>query len=175
VRPDDGSGRKGWKDTVEDLYGQYGGLVYRRCLRILGSSEEAESAVQEVFLRVMKKLRKQEAVGNARNYLFRVSTNYCLNRLRNRRRLPPFVGLEAVPISGGQDPETHTVHALLLEQILRTMRRKQRLAVYLHFCEGFTQSEVASTLEVSRQSVNKMISRARRKLDTAAEVGGPKS
>ena len=39
---------------IEHLYDRYGHVVYGRCLRLLGSSADAEEALQEVFLRAMK-------------------------------------------------------------------------------------------------------------------------
>lgn len=43
-------------DRLEQLYSEMGGMIYRRCLRMLGDKEEARVGVQEVFLRFMMSL-----------------------------------------------------------------------------------------------------------------------
>jgi len=159
------------RERVEQLYAEYGGMLFRRCLRILGNPEEAECAVQEVFVRVIRRLTREEKVNKARNYMFRAATNYCLNKLRDKGRLPGFVAFEHAGVAGGRSPEQNTADRLLLERCLADLKGTQRLVVYLHLVEGFTQEEVAKTVELSRQTVSKMIRRFRQRARILAEEG----
>ena len=58
--------------------------VFRRCMRILRSEADAEDVAHEVFVRALDGLpaREEEAMA----WLYRVGTNLCLNRLRDRGR-----------------------------------------------------------------------------------------
>jgi len=143
---------------VEELYRQYGGPVYRRCIRILGSEDEAEAAVQEVFLRFMRRVAKIDDVEKAANYLFRVSTNYCLTRLRDRGRAPGFSELRE-DATDGASIEDRVSAARAVRECLSRLTGRKRMVVYLYFAEGMTQAEVARACDLSSRHVGRIIRR----------------
>jgi RNA polymerase sigma-70 factor (ECF subfamily) len=71
--------------AVRDLYERYGYAVHRRCLRLLGSSAEADDALQAVFVRVMRwgGLKQSEA---PLPWLYRIADRVCFDQLKLRRR-----------------------------------------------------------------------------------------
>ncbi len=85
------------RDRVEILYRTHGGLVYRRALRMLGDPDAAEAAVQEVFVRVLRRLDRYREEERVQHWLFRITTNYCLDQRRIRARRPIHVDLPAGP------------------------------------------------------------------------------
>src|SRR5262249_54290315 len=62
----------------------------RHCYRMLGAIAEAQDLVQDTFLRAWESRASFEGAASPRTWLFRIATNGCLNRLRERatRRLP---------------------------------------------------------------------------------------
>src|SRR4029078_11507614 len=72
---------------VEALSRRYGPMVLRRCRRLLGDEDEALDACQDVFLRVFERRDRLDAQYPS-SLLYRIATNVCLNRLRDRRREP---------------------------------------------------------------------------------------
>ena len=72
---------------VEHLVGRYGPMVLRRCRRLLGVDDEALDACQDVFLRLFRE-RHRLHDRHASSLLFRMATNVCLNRIRDRGRRP---------------------------------------------------------------------------------------
>jgi RNA polymerase sigma factor (sigma-70 family) len=129
-----GDGVPGNGGVLEELYGTYGGAVYRRCLRMLGSSDEAESMVQEVFLAMLPRIEKLGEPEKAAHYLFRITTNQCLKRLRRvalRRRteLPELQNREQADDFGGmgRDPSQTVPDVLELRRCIGLVRgRMQR-------------------------------------------------
>ena len=74
------------RDQRVTLYRRYGPLVYRRALKILGNAAEAEEATQEIFIRAFKGIDKFDERSKLSTWLFRITTNYCLNSIRDRAR-----------------------------------------------------------------------------------------
>jgi RNA polymerase sigma-70 factor, ECF subfamily len=153
---------------VEALYREYGGLVYRRCLRILRDSDAALTAVQEVFMRFIIRLEQKPEINFARAYLFRTATNICLNTLRDRKPVTELVEEEYAG-SAGTDPGVLAEQRLMLAHGLSSLKDDERLALWLHLAEGLTQAEVAEVLGTSRKTVNEMLGRVR------ASLAGPAS
>src|SRR5258707_15059909 len=58
------------------------------CYRILGSSQDAEDAVQETFMAAWQGIAGFEARASVRTWLYRIATNRCLDALRSARRRP---------------------------------------------------------------------------------------
>jgi RNA polymerase sigma factor (sigma-70 family) len=74
------------RTEVEALYRTYGSVVFRRARALLGSEAEASDAVQDVFIRVLRSFREFRGESSPMTWLYRITTNLCLNRLRDRRR-----------------------------------------------------------------------------------------
>src|SRR5690606_24080852 len=72
-------------ETPETWYRRYGPLVLRRCRQLLRDAEEAEDALQEVFMQI---LRRPDLTGAEfpSSLLYKIATHTCLNRLRTRAR-----------------------------------------------------------------------------------------
>ncbi len=157
---------------VEELYRQHGGLVYRRCLALLRDPDEARSAVQEVFLRIMGRLAHEEAVGNIRSYLFRAATNHCLNLLRDRRKLADCLDCDHVAGARRDDPHQQMAWRDRLEACLAGLSDRDRLAVHLYWGEGLTQDEVAEVLGLNRVTVVHLLARLRERLRLKDTLGG---
>ena len=68
------------------LFRQHGPGVYRRALRLLGNAADAEEATQEIFIRAFKGQEAFEQRSQLTTWLYQITTNYCLNQLRDRSR-----------------------------------------------------------------------------------------
>src|SRR5262245_33959542 len=62
-------------------------MVLRRCRRLLGAEEEARDACQDVFVRLIEHRRRLKQ-DYPSSLLYRIATNVCLNRIRQRTRRP---------------------------------------------------------------------------------------
>src|SRR5262245_7283991 len=104
-------------------------MVYRRCLRLLGDEDEAMDAWQDVFVRVLE--RRIDA-RHPSSFLYRVATNLCLNRIRDRRRRaesPGDVVLER--IASAEDGERTTGARLLLDRLFGRQPESSRTIAVL--------------------------------------------
>ena len=140
--------------------------VLRTAYRILGNWADAEDVAQEVFLRLHR-----HGLGNAQGFvndaaaggwLYRVTVNLCLDRMRSARHSTDSQELPDLP-SLDRSAEA----AVLIEEkkqrlmaALATLPAKERAAVVLREIEGLSTAEVAAALGSSEVTVRSQISKA---------------
>jgi RNA polymerase sigma-70 factor, ECF subfamily len=143
---------------VREYFDQYGPMVYRRALMLLGDRHEAEDATQEVFVRALKSVEQFRAESSVSTWLYRITTNYCLNQVRNRttrRRL-----LEAHAQEDEVDPNTvEPANLIAIRRLLAEADERQaRAAVYV-YVDGMRREEVAELLGCSVRTVGNLLDR----------------
>jgi RNA polymerase sigma-70 factor, ECF subfamily len=135
---------------IRSLYGDYRRQVFRRARQLLGHEQEAEDATQEVFLRLIdadaRMMRHPEPLA----WLLRVTTNFCLNRLRDDTRRRQLLALnKPVGNEHGDDIETRIA---VTEIVTRVPDNLQQIGVYYH-AGGMTCDELATQLGVSPRTI----------------------
>ena len=137
---------------MEALYDRYSGFVYALALRVLGRAEEAEEVVQDVFWQLWKsQIRYDPHQGRFSTWLFVITRNRSLDRLRSKRRRP---FAEPLPTDAGElvapgDPERSASIAERRRHVLSALGQlpsEQRLALELSFYQGLTHREIAERL-----------------------------
>ena len=158
------------------------------CYRMLGSPDDADDAVQETMIRAWKSLDRFDGRSSLRTWLYRISTNVCLDALadRTRRSRPMELGppstvhdelithdrkhwLEPIPdaslLSSSEDPATLTMLRqsvrLAFVAALQSLPPKQRAVLILVEVLGWSPSEVAEALDMSVAATNSALQRAR--------------
>ena len=142
---------------VEALSRRYGPMVLRRCRRLLRDEDEALDACQDVFVRVIKN-RARLDVRYPSSLLYRIATNVCLNRLRDRRR-EPLTRDEAIlfEIAHAGEPGGASDARLLLARLFGRHPESSRTMAVLHYVDGLTLEEVASETDMSVSAVRKRL------------------
>ncbi|MFT4624313.1 MAG: RNA polymerase sigma-70 factor (ECF subfamily) [Myxococcota bacterium] len=157
---------------LAQLYDRYAPVLYRRCRSILGNEEEAADAVQETFAKVIVHAVEFRGQSSPLTWMYRISTNLCLNRIRDRKgRLRKLEdrGFELVPTDGeSESAGDHPRIRRLLAEVDDEMR-----AVVVHtFFDDCTRAETARLVGVSvptvRKRVRQFLDHARRSLSVAA-------
>lgn len=143
------------------MYREYGGLVYRRAWRMLGDRQEAEAAVQEVFVRVLRKIEAYDERDKVQNYLFRITTNYCLDQIKSQRRRPKLYEYRPELTAGGIDPEREAAGREMLKLALEQSDARVAQAGWLHHVDGMNQERISEVMELSRRTVGKLLKKFR--------------
>jgi RNA polymerase sigma-70 factor (ECF subfamily) len=135
---------------LEALYDAFGGPLYRYLVALLGSTEEAEDALQEVFLGLLRRPR-QRPIEDLRAYLFRAARNQAMGVLRRRRRRE-----ETAPEASWIDSERLAYAdrelAVDVDRALRQLPPAQREVLLLKLGEGLTFREIAALLGVRQNT-----------------------
>ena len=142
---------------IEQIYRNYGGMVYRRCLQILKTDADAMDAMQDVFVRVLRSIKHFRGQASPSTWLYRISTNICLNRIRdkgNRERLRR----EALePVESTQPVETWSRD--LIVRVLSTYDRTTQEVVIYSIVEGMSYEEISAIMGCSVARVRKCMTR----------------
>jgi RNA polymerase sigma-70 factor, ECF subfamily len=136
-----------------ESYRQFGGPVYRCCLRILRDPDAARDATQEVFLRLVGEEARMADRTTLLPWLYRVARNHCLNLRRGHRDLLPPDGDPAAEFR-----DTHLERSLAL-RLLRRFDASTQAVVVGVVVEGMDHQEVAAALGVSRITVARKLKR----------------
>ena len=125
---------------------------------ILGDAADAEDAMQEVFVKAMKALETFRGDSSPTTWLYRISTNHCLNMIRSKKRLRLRLEQKAKdPLPLSNVPAERMEAATLVRELLPLFdRRTQQMAIYC-FVDGMSQEEVAIQVGASVPTVRKYL------------------
>jgi RNA polymerase sigma-70 factor (ECF subfamily) len=136
---------------LDDLFRRYSSGVIRRAGAILGDRDAAKDVMQEVFLRALKARAEFSSAASPIAWLYRVTTNICLKRLRDSARhrrilstlLPPAPLLTEQPVDS----------ALTVRALMRHVPANlQEIAIY-YFVDHMSQDEIALMVGLPRRTV----------------------
>ena len=164
--------------------------LHAHCYRMLGSTHDADDAVQETLLRAWRGLARFEQRSSLRSWLYTIATRVCLNMVesRGKRALPvdlgpssdrtvlddrpltelawlgpyPDAGLDDGPSGPIARYEQREAVELAFAAALQHLSGNQRAALLLFDVLGFSAAEIANTMNTSTTSVNSALARARR-------------
>jgi RNA polymerase sigma-70 factor (ECF subfamily) len=142
---------------IEKLYHRYGPMVMRRCRQLLQDEEEALDVTQDVFVQLLKHSDRLTAKYPS-SLLYRIATNLCLNRIRDRRR---HVEVHDEGILNRLADLDETVTRLeaqsLLDRLFGRHQESTRTIAVLHYVDGMTLAETAHEVGMSVSGVRKRL------------------
>ena len=148
------------KHLVESLYRRYWFQVERHCYRMLKNHDDAKDAAQEAFVALLNHADKYRFQAEWMTWLYRVSTNICLNRLKHDR-----IRHHGWRSSVRDHFYTNTKHncgennlwsSILSKTLAKSDESVQRVA-FEYFVNDRTHCEISSRLDISRPTVKKRI------------------
>src|SRR5262245_62873118 len=172
--------RPGDQAGLADLYAEFGRRVLGLCRHLLGSTEAAEDARSEVFLRLPRALERYDPALPFDRWLLSVTSHHCLDVLR-RRRLEARLFASELDESGGEAvgsaPGPSPLASVLTEEgrtrlrdALLRLPERYRVALALRYEGELSYDEIARQLRVTRNHVAILIFRGKEALRRMLEV-----
>lgn len=147
---------------LDDLYRRHAALIFRRCRAFLRDEQESLDAVQDVFVQLQRALPSFRGDADLTTWIYRITTNHCLNRLRSRARwrnvLATVESLSDTTLASrfADDLERRELLQMLLSQL---SAREVQVLVHTYY-DDMTQPEIATVLGVSERTIRSDLRRA---------------
>ncbi len=163
------SGNAGAFETIVD---RYQGRLLGFCRQMLGSTEDAEDVLQEVFVNAYRAMLADEREINLRPWLYRIARNRCLNHLR-KPTADAQESMDMVPMveAGSTAEKVHNREEFrqLLTDVSK-LPETQRSALLLREMDAMSYEEIAQAMDTSVPSVKSLLVRARISLAEASQA-----
>jgi RNA polymerase sigma-70 factor (ECF subfamily) len=135
------------------LYQKYAPAIYAHCRRLLQSQAAARDATQEAFVRVLTRGPSFPNDDDALRYLYRVSTNVCLNQIREFKvHTRAAASLRTRPAWSGSMEAQHVDREFVAAVLERCGEAGATVAI-MHYVDGMSQVEIAGILGITRRTV----------------------
>ncbi len=167
--------QKGEAKAYEELIESYSDMVYRVCYRMLQNRQDAEDAMQEVFITVYRKIGDFRGESKFSTWLYKISTNTALGMIRSANRKHG----QDISVDSMEDENAEATEAWLavsddfvekveseelIHKALEELSPNLSAALVLHELEGLSVAETAEALGISVSAAKVRIHRARRAL-----------
>lgn len=161
------------KDDAECLgilYDRYLHLVYGLCLKYLKSREASQDAVMDIYEILADKLKKQE-VTYFKSWLYMVSKNHCLMKLRNPRLQASFDSeiMESDYIMHPNDEDSLENDLTSLENCIEQLKDDQKHCVRMFYLDRKSYEEIADQGDLELKKVKSYIQNGKRNLKICLE------
>lgn len=164
--------RRGNQAAYEVLVQRYQARLLAFCRHMLGSKEDAEDVLQEVFANAFNAINGDDRAINVRPWLYRIARNRCLNHLR---KVQP-IGVDTLDdrmADNGVSAEDTAHRRQEFRDLLgdvRALAETQRTALLLREIDALSYEQIAEAMDTTVPSVKSLLVRARVGLAEAAEA-----
>jgi RNA polymerase sigma-70 factor, ECF subfamily len=166
----------GNSQAFEELVQIYQNKVYTLAYRYMGNEDDANDMSQEAFIKAYRSLHSYKGDASFGTWIYRITTNVCLDELRRRkRRIVPLSLDEPLATLDGDEMEREISDRSLaadtvyeskefsqnIQLLLSEMKPEHKTVIVLRDMMGLSYEEVALVLDCSIGTVKSRISRAR--------------
>ncbi len=151
------------------LYEETSAGVYSFALSLLKNREDAEDAMQDVYLSIHKSAHLYVPMGRPMEWMMTVTRNICISKLRERGK--------TLPLDEQEEPADFPAIAqsedrMLISEALKTLTDEERRIVVLKSAAGLRHREIAAVLGIPPATVRSKYRRAIKKLKQFLMKGG---
>ena len=164
--------RNGNPGAFETIVDRYQGRLLGFCRQMLGSTEDAEDVLQEVFVNSYRAMLADDRDINLRPWLYRIARNRCLNHLR-KPTADAQESMDMVPMVEAASTAEKVHNREEFRQLLADVGKlpeTQRSALMLREMDAMSYEEIAQAMETSVPSVKSLLVRARISLAEASQA-----
>jgi len=151
-----------------EAYGQlvdrYKNAIYHHCFAIVHDEDAAEDMAQETFIAAYYQLKKYDAHYRFSTWLFKISTNKCLNYIRSTAKVTT-PGDKLIDALATGEPSPHrSAEMHELREMVNHLQPKYRAVISLYYWRGLEYADIATAMNAPLNSVRVWLLRAKDEL-----------
>jgi RNA polymerase sigma factor (sigma-70 family) len=164
--------RRGQHAAFETLVSRYQSRLLAFCRHMLGSKEDAEDVLQEVFAAAFNAILADERAINVRPWLYRIARNRSLNHLRKASA----IGVDSMDVHYAENGVSTAEKVMRRESFrqligdVQKLPETQRTALLLREIDALSYEQISDAMETTVPAVKSLLVRARISLAEAAEA-----
>lgn len=170
---------RGDEQAFNELVDSYQNRVYALAYRYMGNEEDAYDMAQETFIKAYRSLRTFKGDSSFSTWIYRITTNVCLDEIRKRkRRVVPLSLDEPLATTDGEELEKEfaddspgadvlyerKVFSQYIQGVLDEMKPEHKSVIILRDMMELSYEEIATATDCSIGTVKSRLSRARNTL-----------
>jgi RNA polymerase sigma factor (sigma-70 family) len=142
--------------------------LYKLAFRLLGNREEAEDAIQEVFMKLWKMRKDLASYQSIEALAVRITRNHCLDQLRKRKTSRSIEDDRPAETRAEEKDPSEVLESServnVLNSMINSLGEPQRSLVYFRHIEGKEYEEISALTNMTENAIRVSISRARKQL-----------
>lgn len=154
------------------LLQRYTTILLGVCLKYLKDEELAKDGVQHIFMKIITELEKQYQIDNFGGWLYRISVNYCLTQLREKKPLHNDYSIANYSDEEFHDEKWHweqLKQSSNLNDELEKLKKEQRECIIMFFYEELSYKQIADKTGLTFKEIKSHIQNGKRNLKLRLE------
>ena len=151
-------------NAYRELLRRHEALVYRSCLKMLGSVQDAEEACQDSFLQVFHKISQFEGRSAFKTWLYRIVYNRCIETRRKDARRNQYHAKLKEEVENEElansNTDSHNEITGRVHEVIAKMNGEERRLVTLRYISGLSIQEISDVLEIGLSATKMRLYRA---------------
>ncbi len=158
-------------NSIETIIEENGQKIYKYCYNMLRNRQEAEDAVQDIFIKVYNNMNHMHEIKSIPSWLYRIAYNHCLNIIRRKKFLffiPINEDLKIDVANYNTGIESEFSEQLTL--VMSRLSAQDRSVLILRIIEEKSYDEIAVIFNKKPDAVRKQYERAKKKVKSYIEI-----
>ncbi|MBW7454603.1 RNA polymerase sigma factor [Paenibacillus sepulcri] len=157
--------KQGDTEAFAGIVREYQRRIYVYCYHMLGHAQEAEDAVQDIFVKAFENIGQYRPLSSFASWLYRIAYHCCMTRLKQKKILGRLLArLQNSTSRAEPDGYAQTYADHLLRGAMLQLPPKERAVVVLRLIEDRDYEEIAALLHMKTPGARKLFERARKKM-----------
>jgi RNA polymerase sigma-70 factor (ECF subfamily) len=152
------------------LVDRYKNFVFTLSIKMLQNREEAEEVAQDVFIKVYRSLQKFKTESKFSTWLYRITYNTCLDKMRSKKRNTPvfsfdhFAEDEAVSLISVLDTIEERERKQMIQKCLDLLPAEDGFLLTLYYFQENSLKEISKIMSINENNLKIKLFRSRRRL-----------
>ncbi|HUK15973.1 MAG TPA: sigma-70 family RNA polymerase sigma factor [Bryobacteraceae bacterium] len=164
--------QSGEADAFEDLIAVMERPLLYYAAKLLGNEEFALDALQDVWMRVVRGIRRLQDPASLRPWLYRITYGMAIDRIRHDSSRQHAEELHIEGVEEADEPDFENADAAAVHAALDAIDLRHREVLVLHFLEDFSVAEIAAVIGCPEGTVKSRIHHAKKAMKQILSRGG---